>query len=270
MTAIKEDAYTLITGASKGLGRCFAENCAQRGRHLILVALPNEGITVLAKELSKRYAIQVAVYETDLTKTQNIKALVAWIKAGYKLDMLINNAGLGGTHAFISSSAQYISTIMQLNMNALVLLTHQLLPLLQQQKQAYILNIASLAAFGPMPYKTVYPASKAFVASFSRGLQAELSHTNIHVSVAYPGGMATNEAIAARMAKHNALIKSTYLSPQEMADICMTKTLAAKSTIVPGVANKLSRFIFKIVPKRWLLPLLKNNLEKELRTESYV
>ena len=149
-------------------------------------------------------------------------------------------------------------------MKALVLITHQLLPLLKSQNSSYILNIASLAAFGPMPYKTIYPASKAFVSSFSRGLNAELKGTNVSVSVAYPGGMATNPETTERMEKHNVFVKSTYLSPEKTAKIVIKNTLKHKIVIVPGLANKISRLFIRFVPEEFRLNIFSKNLQKEI------
>jgi len=203
------DKYTLITGASKGLGRCLAEECARRNHHLILTALPHEGINSLAIHLSKQYGIKAIGCETDLTHEENIYALSNWIKSNYQVNFLINNAGIGGTKYFEEASWSYFNTIINLNMSALVLLSHQLLGVLQKQDQSYILNIASMAAFGPMAFKTIYPASKAFVSSFSRGLSSELSGTNVSVSVAHPGGMATNPDVSSRMKQYSKFVQAT-------------------------------------------------------------
>ena len=115
---------------------------------------------------------------------------------------------MGGTNYFDEAKTDYLDTIIQLNMKALVHLTHKLLPALKKSNNSHILNISSLAAFGPMPYKTIYPASKAFVSSFSRGLNAELKKTSVSVSVAYPGGMATNPEVTKRMEEYNSLKES--------------------------------------------------------------
>ena len=172
--------YTVITGASQGLGKAFAHVCAKRGYHLVLISLANESIEELAELLMINYNVEVLFYETDLTKNENIDELVMFLK-NYNINILINNAGLGGTKKFNEVTVKYIDNILLLNMRSLVVLTHQLLPLLKQQEEAYILNISSLAAFSPMPFKTIYPASKSFVYSFSRGLNAELRNTNVHV-----------------------------------------------------------------------------------------
>lgn len=258
------DSYTVITGASRGLGRCLAEEAARRGRNLILAALPLEQIDQTAVALSGKYHIKAVGFETDLTKEKNLISFAHWVRDNFQIDMLINNAGIGGTNHFEKVSTGYMDTIIQLNMKALVFLTHQLLPLLKSQKEAYVLNIASLAAFGPMPYKTIYPASKAFVASFSKGLNAELKDSNVSVSVAFPGGMATNPEITARIKKYNKLVQATFLSPQKTAEICFNRTLTGKTVIVPGFANKLNRFLIKFIPEQIRLDIFSKNLQREL------
>lgn len=260
-----KSVYTVITGASMGLGKCMAVECARKNRNLILIALPDESIHKTAIELSERYGVKVECYETDLTLEEHIDSLTTWINKHFEIDMLINNAGTGGTKNFDNATIQYMNNIIQLNMKALVYLTHQLLPLLKQQPTSYILNIASLAAFGPMPFKTIYPASKAFVSSFSRGLNAELLHTGVSVSVAYPGAMATNPEISRRMSKHSSIVKSTYLSPQKTAQRCIRKTLAGKVIIVPGFANKMSRLFIQLMPEELLLYILSRNFKKEIQ-----
>ncbi|NOX45522.1 MAG: SDR family NAD(P)-dependent oxidoreductase [Chlorobi bacterium] len=260
----QRELFTIITGASKGLGKCLAIECAKRGRNLILIALPFENVNRTAMDLSKKFNIKAIGYETDLTSNKNVDSMAKWIKLNYQIDMLINNAGVGGTNYIEAATENDISTIIQLNMRALVFLTHQLLPVLKTQKKSYVLNISSLAAFGPMAYKTVYPASKAFVSSFSRGLNAELKDTNISVSVAHPGGMATNPEIKERMGKYNSFIKSTFLSPGETAKICIEQMLSEKTVIVPGFANKISRLGFKLFPERLRLNILGRSVKKEI------
>ena len=264
----KRELYTVITGASRGLGKSLAIECAEKRRNLILVSLPNESVSQTAKELSNEYNIKAVHYETDLTKEFNIISLAGWIKTNYQIDMLINNAGVGGTKHFEEAGFDYMDLIINLNMRALTLLTHELLPLLKSQQKAHILNIASLAALGPMPYKTIYPASNAFVSSFSRGLNAELKGTNVTVSVAYPGGMATNPEITERIEKYNRLIQSTFLSPKKIAKICINQTLSRRIEIVPGLANKISRLFIRLVPEGVRLDPFRKNLQNEMIIKS--
>lgn len=255
--------FTLITGASQGLGKAFAKLCAEKKHNLILISLPDEHIKVLAKQLKSQYAIEVICYETDLTKIRNVLNVVSAIK-DYNINMLINNAGTGGTKKFTEVSLDYIDNILLLNMRSLVILTHQLLPVLIKQKESYILNVSSLAAFSPIPFKTVYPASKAFVSSFSRGLHTELRNTNVHVAVVYPGGMATNKDVSKRINAQSRLVKLSVLTAEKTALICMEKLLRKEAIIIPGRINKLSSFLQKIVPTGLQLRIMSTKIQREL------
>ena len=115
-----------------------------------------------------------------------------------------------------------------------------------------------------MPYKTIYPASKVFVSSFSRGLNAELKNSNVPVSVAYPGGMPTNQEIIERISRYNKFIQSTFLSPEKTAKICLEETFAGKTVIIPGTVNKLNRLLMKVIPENIRLNLFEKNLKKEM------
>lgn len=258
-----QNTYTVITGASQGLGKALASVCARKGQNLILISLPDEDIHHTAEELMREHSVKAVCFETDLTRAANITRTVDAIKQ-YNINTLINNAGIGGTKRFEDADLSYIDDIIMLNMRSLVLLTHKLLPVLQRQRQSYILNISSLAAFSPMPYKTVYPASKAFVYSFSRGLNAELKKSNVHVSVAHPGGMATNKETTKRINSHSRFIRSSILSAEDTALICIDKLLRKENIIIPGKMNWLSSIIQKLIPVNLQLRIFRHKLQREL------
>lgn len=255
--------YTIITGSSQGLGKAFAEICAKQKRNLILISLPNENNGDLALQLSNKYDIEAIRYEVNLTEKEELYKLVDFVKE-FPVNMLINNAGIGGANKFDEVSLDYLNTIILLNIKSLVTLTHQLLPILKKQKEAFILNISSLAAFAPMPFKTVYPASKAFVSSFSRGLKAELKETNIHVAVAHPGPMATNENVSRRVNALTGVVKFSVLSPEKTAEICLEKLLKKKTVIIPGKLNWVNSLLLRYVP----IPLQLRILNGKLKTET--
>lgn len=256
--------FVVITGASQGLGKSFAFVNAQQGRDLILVSLPGEGIADVASTLKTQFQVEVICLETDLTQTENLIGIVHEI-AQYPVNILINNAGIGGTKAFDEVGVGYIDAIVALNMRSLVFLTHQLLPKLREQHEAFILNISSLAAFSPMPFKTVYPASKAFVYSFSRGLHEELKNTGVHVAVAHPGGMPTNSEVAKRISSYGRFIRQSILTADETAAICMQRLLCKEATIIPGKINRISSLLQKWIPVDWQLPMMRNKLQREIR-----
>lgn len=159
--------YAVVTGASQGLGKSFAQELAKKGFNLILMSLPNQNLSELTLTLQQNYGIKVVCKETDLSIKENVILVTEWINKNYDISILINNAGVGGTKKFEEASHFYIEKIIQINVMATSLLTHQLLPNLQKREKAYVLNVSSLAAFSPIGYKTVYPASKAFIHSFS-------------------------------------------------------------------------------------------------------
>lgn len=265
----KDNIYTVITGATRGLGKAYSYECAKRGRNLILIALPKEQISDLAGDLMMHFHVEVITFEGDLTDTCFIRRTIANIKEHYQVDVLINNAGVGGTMKFIDATDEYIDTIILLNTRALVLLTRGLLPILQKNRQAYILNVASMASFGPMPYKTVYPASKAFVYSFSRGLYAEMKGTNVFVSVVHPGGMATNEDVTKRINAYGKVIRSTILSPEKIASISIARLFKKDSLIIPGFMNKISWIYLNYVPVWIKLIVFRLSMKKELKAKTY-
>lgn len=263
------NTFTVISGASQGLGKAFAEECAKKGRNLLLLALPNEDIANYSDYLHNKYNIEVHFHEANLTLDKELKTTISFLEE-FEIDVLINNAGVGGTEKFESLSIQYIDTIISLNMRTMVILTRNLLPILKKQRESYILNISSLAAFSPMPYKTIYPASKSFVYSFSRGLSHELRNTNIHVSVAHPGGMPTKKEVQERIKSHSWLVKQSILSTEETARICLKKLFEKKPLIVPGKLNKLSSILQKFLPVQLQLKLMGNKLQRELKaTKGY-
>mgnify|MGYP000728303120 CR=1 FL=1 len=262
---MKHKTFTLITGASTGLGKELALACASQNRNLLLTALPGEKIEFVGEKIRKKYKIEVECYEVDLTQNGSVEKLSAEIFRKYEIDMLINNAGIGGTLSFMEAPPNYIDQIILLNMRALVLLTRLLLPMLKKHQKSYILNIASMASFGPMPFKTVYPASKAFVYSFSRGLGEELKGTGISVSVAHPGGMKTNAEVTRRIEKHSKLIQLTTLPVKRIAEICIRQTLRKDKLIIPGTMNKISWLMLKIIPVWLRLKIMRNSLQNELK-----
>lgn len=266
----KNTPYTVITGASQGLGKAMANECAQKGFNLILLALPNENLKRLGAELQHTHQVDVACREVDLCNQLELEQTAQWINDNFKVNILINNAGIGGSMDFQTASPKYVDDILLLNIRALVHLTHKLINNLKTNTKAHILNIASMASFGPMPFKTVYPASKAFVYSFSRGLSAELRNEGITVSVAHPGGMATNENVSARINEHNKLVKSTILSPERTAAICVQQMLKKDTLIIPGMMNKVSWIFFKMCPIWLQLNIFKKSLQKEIGLKKQV
>lgn len=256
--------YTLITGASTGLGREFAVQCARRGQNLVLIALPGSHTRSLATNLIIEYGVDAAVFEFDLTDTMEMEKQVTEITARYPVDFLINNAGIGGTVAIMDSSIRQIDRIIQLNVRSTALLTRLLIPHLLQHPASFIMNISSMAAFSPIAWKTVYPASKAFISSFSLGLREELSGTGLSVSVVYPGPIMTNSGTARRLISQGMKGQMSLLSATAIADIAIRKTLAGVPVIIPGRMNRMSRWFMHLLPLELKMKIISREVKKEI------
>jgi uncharacterized protein len=256
-------SYALITGASCGLGKAFAYELAEQKYNLLLVALPGESLSSLACELSL-LGVDVQYYETDLTHRENVLCMTEWVNNGFSVSVLINNAGIGGSKRFADAEPDYLNNIIQLNVMSTALITRALLPNLMKQKQSYILNVSSMAAFSPMGFKTVYPASKAFIHHFSRGLYQELKDTNIFVSVVNPGPMTTNADTCARINRQGILARFSVMSPERVAKISIRQLFKKDSMIMLNWANGIQWLLMKLIPIWLRLPLLTKVIEREV------
>jgi uncharacterized protein len=268
MTVVKRPdrprLFTLITGASTGLGKELAIACARRGMNLLLVALPDGNLELLCRDLEREFGIRARSFETDLTERSAIQGLAEQVLGDYRVNFLINNAGIGGSHAFETSAVDDIDNIILLNIRALSLLTRLMIPELKSHSQSYILNVSSMAAFSPIPFKTVYPASKAFVSNFSRSLSQELKGSSVRVSVVYPGPIATNPDVVRRIMKQGAAGQVGLLPASCIAAICLKSVRHHKEVIVPGIMNKLMLLVIRVVPAWIRLRFLSRVIRREI------
>ena len=262
--------YTLITGASSGLGKEMAIECAERGMNLILVALPGRNLDVLCDALEQEYGIIARYYERDLTNRDAIISLVEDILQQYHINFLINNAGIGSTCPFNESTVDDLERIIQLNITAVSMLSRLLVPELQKHPESYILNVSSMAAFAHMPFKTVYPASKAFVSSFSKSLAQELKETSVKVGVLHPGPMLTNPDVIVRIIKQGKHGRRGVLPARELARRGIDGVRKGKNMMVPGLANKFNRFLLASLPSEILMPFLARIFLRDIKEEKLV
>lgn len=258
------EPYAFVTGASRGLGRAFTVELAKRNINVLLIALPEDGLPELCTYLKENFSIKCSYFETDLTETRNIKKLTDWTLSKFRISILINNAGIGGSKEFEHAETDYLQKIIALNITALTLITHKLLPELKSHEQSYILNVASIASFSPIGYKTIYPASKVFVHYFSRGLQQELKGTGVFVSVLHPGPMKTNKQVIKRINRHGLFGRLGILTPEYVAERSLDKLFRHKSLIIPGWFNNFIRLLMKTVPVSIRLPIITKRIKREL------
>lgn len=249
--------YTLITGASHGLGLEMAHYCASIHQNLILIALPDENLKLIGTEITKKHNVSVHFYECDLTIQKNILDLHQWVETHeYPINFLINNAGFGGTQAFEAMSLEYINTLMDLNIKAVTQMTHCFLPNLQANVPSYLLNVSSMAGNFAFPYKAIYAASKAYVRNFSLGLSEELQPMGISVSVLQPGAIPTNDIVKNQLKRGGFLASFSTTTAKEVAKLAIDATLQRKRIIVPGWKNIVSLFLMQLLPEFIARPML--------------
>lgn len=200
----------LITGASSGIGKEFAEIHASKGGDCILVARNQEALEKLQQELKATYETEVLIFPVDLTSPKAIETLTTFLSdENIQVDVLINNAGFGGHGRFHERQWHQDEKMIQLNVMALTALTHAILQQMIPRNKGNILNVASVAGFLPGPLQTTYFATKAFVVSFSRGLARELKHTGISVTTLCPGPVHTGFEKAAGLDGGNLFKQAT-------------------------------------------------------------
>jgi len=253
--------YALITGASQGLGRALAEECARGGHkrvgmNLALVALPDSGLARVARDIEERHRVRVEHLEMDLTAPGSPEALHRWIRdKRLPVSVLINNAGVGYNRRFEDSTLRENESCILLNNLALVKITRLLLPELKHHSRGFVLNVASLAAFFPIPFMPVYAPSKAFIVNFSLALREEMRDTSVSVSVLCPNGIRTNGECQRKIAAHGFIGEMVSLNPDQVAAQAMRGLWAGKSIIVPGFINRVILAVGRHAPSSLVCPI---------------
>lgn len=262
MILSKHSRYAVVTGAAGGLGSCFARELAQRGVNLIITDVDRPRLDTLALAL-REYGVECVAVEADITQVQSMEQLCKTCEA-YDIFLLINNAGVGGTKDFVNCELAYLEKIIQLNITASTLLTHNLLPNIIRGGGGYVLNVSSMAALSPTGWKTIYPASKRFVMHFSQGLNQELRSRNVRVSVVLPGPMRTNGEIAERIDKQGFFGRFTSQSPSFVAKQSIDAMQNGCSLILPGVKNRIFKLFLGLIPDSIRLPIMSRVIAREI------
>ncbi len=243
--------YALITGASKGIGKAIATELARRHYNVLLVARSAEPLRQLADQLTQTYGIQAAYLPVDLSETGAAQQVFDWCQTRqYTVQMLVNNAGYGLSGPFEKYTPADHENLMTVNMTVLVQLCRLFLPVLRQQTNAYILNIASSAAYQAVPGLSLYAATKAFVLTFSRGLHQELRKTSVSVTAVSPGSTDTDFATRAQVGeKALKAAEKVNMTPDAVAKLAVDAMLTGKAEVITGVVNKLGAFAAWLLPK---------------------
>jgi uncharacterized protein len=237
----------LVTGASKGLGAAFAEALAGRGMNLVLVARSTDELNVLSTRLYAKYKIQRTILSIDLADPSSPKTIAEELeRRGIQVDLLVNNAGFGLSGEFLSHDPRQEQAEIEVNVQALVALTHHFGKAMAARAKGGIINVASNASFQPLPYMATYAATKAFVLHFSEAIHRELIGKGVHVMATCPGPTATSFFDDT----------STHLSPKDMdsSESVVRRTLEAfdqrRVVAYPGrMTVRLASWLPRLLPR---------------------
>jgi short-subunit dehydrogenase len=247
------DTTALVTGASSGIGEALARTLAQRGSHLVLVARRQQLLDALAEDIRAKHGVKVTVLAKDLTDPASVASITEELKSrDITLDTLVNNAGFGMHGPLAESDAEKNLAQIQLNITSLVALTRQFLPELMASGRGGLINVASTAAFQPIPIMAIYGASKAFVLNFTEAIAYEARGSGLRVTALCPG--ATSTDFFDTMGTDEAAV-GTFKTPQQVADLAI-HALDARSTppsIISGKRNHMLALTTKLLPRKLVL-----------------
>lgn len=257
--ALKNDTshYALVAGGSKGIGYAIAEALAKRKFNLILIARHQNGLDLAKEKLEKEYHIHVETLKLDLATESTADSIARWCtNKKIPLKILCNVAGLGGAKDYLKLPLDSLRYMVRLNFESCMALTLTLLPLLEKNSPSYILNVASMAGFGPMPDKNIYSATKSAVIFFSYSLRSQLKKKNISVSCLSPGPVFTKPEIVRYTKKKLGWFGvQMAVPPDKVGEIAVRETLNGKLMIIPGTLAKISSFLIRILPRKWIVAL---------------
>lgn len=241
----------LVTGSSSGIGQAIAIQAAKEKYDLIVVARRLDKLNELKEELEKNFGVDVEVIEADLTDRDDIKKVVARLKQN-DIDVLVNNAGFGSSGPFSELDIDNELNEIDLNIRALVELTHGAAVSMVEKRSGFIVNISSVASYMPMVGNATYGASKAFVTSFSHAISQELKPAGVGVLLVCPGPteseffMRSNWIDAKK--GHSSYPSIFFKDSDQVAKLVLNSIKKSRNVVIPGILNKILSGIVSSLP----------------------
>lgn len=240
----------VVTGGSRGIGLAIARRFASAGHAVVLVARDAEQLERAAGEIRKDLEAMVLPLALDITDAAAIDALEAGLAShGLYADVLVNNAGCGLSGAFETHGAGDLDRLIALDITALTRLMHHVLPQMRARGRGGVLNVASLGGYVPGPFQATYYASKAYVISLTEAVAAEMAGSGVRVCAVAPGPVSTgfHAAMGAEMARYRQLLPE--MTPERVARSAYLGFMMGRTVIVPGLANTLTAYVLRVLPR---------------------
>ena len=240
----------LVTGASSGIGTAYALRLAAEGTHLVLVARDHERLEELAQRCRRDHGVDVEVLVADLSDEYQLARVEHRLSASPRIDLLVNNAGIGTFGAFHKLPLSGELREINLNIGVLVRLAHAAVRSMTENGSGAVLNVSSIMALQPSPGSATYAASKAFVTSFSEALHEEVRGTPVSVTAVMPGMVRTGFMEHSGAAHHlDAVPAFARLSPDHVAKDSLRAARKGKALSIPGRGYKLMAAMLAATPR---------------------
>jgi len=254
-----DSSTALITGASAGIGAEVARCLARRGHGVTLVARREERLRELATELEGSHGVRAEVLGCDLADPEARDRLAAEIATReLEVEILVNNAGFGGFGTFVELGRERQLEMVRLNVEAVVNLMGRYVPLMEGRGRGAVINVASMAAFQPLPENATYAATKAFVLSLSEATHSELKGGGVTLTTLCPGPVRTEFADVAGIGGAEERTPGfLWMSPAEVAEQAVSGAEKGRRVVVPGMLNQATAVAGQHSPRMFLLPLAK-------------
>ncbi len=237
----------VVTGASAGIGRAFAERLARDAWDLVLVARRRERLDELAAKLREAHARRVDVLTADLGSSAGVRALEARIADEPTLELLVNNAGFGTSGPFAELDRDADEQEVRVNVVALLRLTHAAIDAFRRRGHGNVINVSSLAGFQPAPYNATYGATKAFVNSFTQALSEELRGSGVRMQLLCPGFTRTEFQEVAG-ARTEDLPEFAWMTPEAVVEASLAGLRRGDLIVIPGAGNKVLGAVLRAAP----------------------
>lgn len=246
-----EQKWSLITGASAGMGVDYAHILAAKGSHLVLTARREQALNELASDIRGRYGVQVVVLPADLSLHQAREELYNTLKQrGIEIEVLINNAGFGVFGYFADTPYERIETMLNLDIVGLTHLTKLFTDDMKARRSGYVLQVASIGGYQPSPTYAAYAAAKAYVLLFGEALNQELKAFGVKVTVLSPGITATDFFEVS--GQKPTLYQRLFMMPSRpVAELGVRSMLKGKASVIPGLLNNLVTLSLRLMPRAW-------------------
>jgi hypothetical protein len=248
----------LVTGASSGIGAAIAKELASHGYSLVLVARREERLRSLATDISAEHDVEAEIITADLGDESERDRLQSELGGrGRAVEVLVNNAGFGHQADFARSPRERMVEMVRVNVEAVVDLTSRFIGPMAERGRGSVINVASTAAFQPLPGSAVYAASKSFVLSFSEAIRTELRGTGVTVTAVCPGPVKTEfTEVAGVGGVEERTPGAVWMSAEEIARHAVDGARHDKRVVVPGMLNRATALAGQHSPRAVALPLI--------------